>query len=105
MFTEVALSASRTPQSKSLGEAIEGLIRELGLGGKLKEYDAVLRWEEAAGPHIAKVAAAEKIQRGVLTVRVNNATWRYELTMRKQNLIVKINTLLGEEVVKDIRFQ
>jgi len=99
------LSVSRTPQSKTLGEAIEGLIRELGLGGKLKEYDAVLRWEEAAGPHIAKVTAAEKIQHGVLTVRVNNATWRYELTMRKKDLITKINALLGEDIVKDIRFQ
>lgn len=99
------MSASRTPQSKSLAEAIDGLVRELGLRGRLKEYDAVLRWDEAAGPHIAKVTSAEKIQRGVLTVRVSNATWRYELTMRKQDLVAKINALLGEEVVKDIRFQ
>jgi predicted nucleic acid-binding Zn ribbon protein len=94
----------RKPQAKTLGEALEGLIRDLGLRGKLREYDAVLRWEEAVGPHIAKVATANRIQHGVLTVQVSNSTWRYELTMRKQELIEKLNTVLGEAVVKDVRF-
>jgi predicted nucleic acid-binding Zn ribbon protein len=40
----------------------------------------------------------------VLSVQVSNSTWRYELTMRKQEMISKLNTLLGEEVVKDVRF-
>ncbi len=80
-------------------------MKDLGLGAKLREYDAVLRWDEAVGPHIAKVATAAQIQRGVLIVRVTNATWRYELMMRKADLIGKINTVIGETVVKDIRFQ
>lgn len=80
-------------------------MNDLGIGGKLREYEAVLRWEEAVGPHIAKVATAAQIQRGVLVVRVNNATWRYELTMRKAELISKINAVIGEDAVKDIRFQ
>jgi predicted nucleic acid-binding Zn ribbon protein len=98
------LSALRKPQAKTLGEALDGLVRELGIQGKMREYDAVLRWEEAVGPHIAKVATANKIQHGVLSVQVSNSTWRYELTMRKQEMISKLNTLLGEEVVKDVRF-
>lgn len=99
------MSASKSREAKSLDEALQGLVKDLGIGGKLREYDAVLRWEEAVGPHIAKVAAAAQIQRGVLVVRVNNATWRYELTLRKADLIGKINAVLGEPVVKDIRFQ
>jgi predicted nucleic acid-binding Zn ribbon protein len=98
------LGALRKPQSKTLGEALDGLVRELGLQGKLREYDAVLRWEEAVGPHIAKVATANKIQHGILTVQVSNSTWRYELTMRKQEMIGKLNALIGEGVVKDVRF-
>jgi predicted nucleic acid-binding Zn ribbon protein len=90
---------------RSLGDALQGLVKDLGIGGKLHEYEAVLRWEEAVGPHIATVATAAQIQRGVLLVRVSNATWRYELTMRKAELIAKLNALIGENAVKDIRFQ
>ena len=99
------MRASSTRGPKSLGDALQGLVKDLGLGAKLREYDAVLRWEEAVGPHIAKVATAAQIQRGVLIVRVTNATWRYELTMRKADLIGKINAVIGDAVVKDIRFQ
>jgi predicted nucleic acid-binding Zn ribbon protein len=99
------LSASKPRGAKSLGDALQGLVKDLGIGPKLHEYEAVLRWDEAVGPHIAKVATAAQIQRGVLVVRVNNATWRYELTMRKTELIGKINAVIGENVVKDIRFQ
>jgi predicted nucleic acid-binding Zn ribbon protein len=88
-----------------LGDALQGLVKDLGIGGKLREYEAVLRWEEAVGPHIAQVAAAAQIQRGVLLVRVSNATWRYELMMRKAELIAKINAVIGEDAVRDIRFQ
>jgi len=98
------LSRLRIPQTKTLSQALDGLIGELGLGARLREYDAVLRWEEAVGPHIAKVATANKIQHGVLSIRVSNSTWRYELTMRKKELIEKINAVLGENVVKDVRF-
>lgn len=99
------MSASKPRGPKSLGDALQGLVKDLGIGVKLREYDAVLRWEEAVGPHIAKVATAAQIQRGVLLVRVSNATWRYELTMRKTELIGKINAVIGEDAVKDIRFQ
>ena len=99
------MSASKPRGARSLGDALQGLVKDLGIGGKLREYDAVLRWEEAVGPHIASGATAAQILRGVLVVRVNNATWRYELTLRKAELIDKLNAVLGEKVVKDIRFQ
>ncbi|MCU0452733.1 MAG: DUF721 domain-containing protein [Bacteroidetes bacterium] len=99
------MSTSNTRGPRSLGDAIRGLVKDLGLGPRLREYDAVLRWEEAVGAHIAKVATAAQIHRGVLTVRVTNATWRYELTMRKADLISKVNAVVGSDIVKDIRFQ
>ncbi|HAV24388.1 MAG: hypothetical protein A3H45_12740 [Ignavibacteria bacterium RIFCSPLOWO2_02_FULL_55_14] len=99
------MAASRKPRStsKPIGEALEGLIKDLGIEPKLREYEAVLRWEEAVGAHIAKIATAERIQNGVLGVRVTNGTWRYELTLRKKDLIAKLNSALGAEIVKDIR--
>lgn len=93
-----------SPAPESIGIALKRLVRDLGIGKKIREYDAVLRWQEAVGGHIAKVASAEKILAGELTVRVSNPTWRYELSLRKDELKAKINKLLGEEIVKDIHF-
>ncbi len=93
-----------TSGPQELGKALDRLMRELGIGPKIREYDAVLRWPEAVGAHIAKVASAEKIQNGILTVRVTSPTWRYELTLRKEELAAKINAVVGSTIVTDIHF-
>lgn len=90
---------------KSVGSAIEELIHRLGIGGRVREYDAVVRWEEIVGEKIASVSAATRIQKGVLVVKVKTAPWRNELTLLKPEIIRKINDALQGEVVKDIRFQ
>jgi predicted nucleic acid-binding Zn ribbon protein len=41
----------------------------------------------------------------VLFVSVKTSAWRNELTMRKKEIMLKINSTLGQEVVLDIKFQ
>ncbi len=91
--------------SKDLGSSLEQLVDELGIGKKLSEYDAVLQWESLVGEHIARAASPVRITNGVLVVRVRTSSWRNELSLRKAELIKTINTGLGREIVKDIRFQ
>ncbi|GJQ20258.1 MAG: hypothetical protein HBSIN02_06130 [Bacteroidia bacterium] len=88
-----------------LGRALEEFIRSLGLQKKIREYDAVLRWNEAVGERVARVAEAYAIRKGVLFVRVSSGPWRGELQVLKSEIRTKLNQLLGEEIVKDIRFQ
>jgi hypothetical protein len=40
-----------------------------------------------------------------LFVHVKTSTWRNELTLRKKEIIDKLNTVIGFDVVKDIKFQ
>ncbi len=95
----------RTSSSiKTLGAAIQDLVANLGIGRKIKEYDAVLRWNEIVGEQIARVTEAVKIEKGVLVVRVQNGPWRNELALLKNDVTEKINAALGENVVKEIRF-
>jgi predicted nucleic acid-binding Zn ribbon protein len=95
----------QSSQTRDIGGAIQQLIDGLGIRQKLNEYDAVLQWESLVGEHIAKAATAVKIVKGVLVVRVRSSTWRNELQLRKKEIIRTLNTALGSEVVKDIRFQ
>jgi predicted nucleic acid-binding Zn ribbon protein len=43
--------------------------------------------------------------RGTLIVSVKSGAWRNELSMRKQEIIRRINELVGDEILKDIKFQ
>jgi len=89
---------------KAVGAAIQDLLENLGIERKIKEYDAVLRWNEVVGEKIASVTEAVKIEKGVLVVRVQNGPWRNELNLLKNDVIEKMNTVLGEKLVQEIRF-
>jgi predicted nucleic acid-binding Zn ribbon protein len=95
----------QSSHSKDLGSSLERLVDDLGIRKKLAEYEAVLRWESLVGEHIARAASAVKIANGVLLVKVRTSTWRNELSLRKAEIIKAVNTGLGRDVVKDIRFQ
>lgn len=90
---------------KSLGEAIQELTQELGIEKRLREYEAITRWEECVGSRIAMEATPTRITKGILTVRVRTSVWRNELMLRKKEIVEKINSTLGSSIVKDIRFQ
>jgi hypothetical protein len=46
-----------------------------------------------------------KLERGVLHIRVANAVWKYELTMRKAEILRKIHQKYGELSVSDIHWK
>ena len=91
--------------TKSVGDAIEELIAQLGIKKKLHEQDAFVVWDEAVGQRIAKIATPTRMLRGTLIVSVKSGAWRNELSMRKHEVLRRINELLGGEIVKDIKFQ
>lgn len=90
---------------KSIGLALDELISSLGIKKKLQEYDAVIYWEQVVGEQIARVTTAKRIAQGVLFVHVKTSTWRNELILRKKEIIDKMNTIVGLNIVKDIKFQ
>jgi predicted nucleic acid-binding Zn ribbon protein len=99
------MKARGSSRTKSVGDAIEELIVQLGIKKKLHEQDAFVVWGEAVGERIARVATPTGMRRGVLIVSVKSGVWRNELSMRKQEIVRRINELLGGEIVKDIKFR
>ncbi len=89
---------------KPISIALDELINGLGIKKKLKEYDAIIYWDSVVGKQIAKMATATRITQGVLFVHVKTSTWRNELTLRKKEIIDKLNIVVGLDAVKDIKF-
>ncbi len=90
---------------KPVGSAIDELVTSLGIRKKLQEYNAVIYWETVVGAQIAKMTTATRIIQGVLFVQVKNSTWRNELNLRKREIVDKLNSALGIDVVRDIKFK
>lgn len=99
------MSKTQHTPTKTIGSAIDELVKSLGIQQKLHEYDAVVYWDEVVGERIAQMAKATRILQGVLFVQVKTSTWRNELTLRKKEIIDKLNIIIGSQVVKDIKFQ
>ena len=90
---------------RPLAAALEDLVRELGIDKPMHEYAAVTSWEEVVGEQIARIAHAERVDNGVLIVRVASAPWRSELSLRKAEILRKVADRIGQGVVKEIRFR
>jgi len=90
---------------KPISTALNELLINLGIKKKVQEYDAVLYWETVVGKQIAKMTTATRIVQGVMFVNVKTGTWRNELTLRKKEIINKLNTAIGANAVQDIKFQ
>ena len=96
---------SRTmARAKPLGNVFTQLFRELGIEKAIQQNMAVSRWAEIVGDRIAEISEAEKIENGVLFIKVSSPVWRNELVFMKSKLVTSLNDALAKTIVKDIKF-
>jgi predicted nucleic acid-binding Zn ribbon protein len=88
-----------------VARALEEFAVAIGIDSALRRYGVITAWDETVGEQIARVARPQRIENGVLYVSVASAPWRAELTMKRPEIIRKLNEAAGEAVVKDIRFR
>lgn len=98
-------SARGTKGPVPVGEALRRLTGSLGIATKLSEYQILAEWNAIVGEQIARVATAERIERGILYVAVRSAPWRNELSMRRLEILDLLHRAAGRKVVKEIRFR
>jgi predicted nucleic acid-binding Zn ribbon protein len=89
----------------ALGDALGQFAAELGIAPRLREYEAVIRWPSIVGERIARVSKPLRVEKGVLVVNVESAPWRSELTLRRREILEKVNSTLGGPVIREIRFR
>ena len=89
---------------ETLKSVIKKAVRNAGVENALKQESAVFMWEEVVGQAVSRVTRAEKVDKGVLTVKTESPTWRQELHMQKKEIIDKINKKIGSKSIKEIRF-
>lgn len=77
------------------------------LSGRLAPATALARvqgaWEEAAGEAVAAAARPTAEREGVLTVTCEASVWAQELELMSEVLIERLNELLGEGTLRELR--
>ena len=81
------------------------MLRDTGMEETAKRYEAITKWEEIVGPKVAAVTIPERVSHGNLIVKVTSSVWKYELTMRKQEILKKIHQVTGSLEIKDIQWK
>ncbi len=89
---------------ETLKSAIKKAVRTAGVEKALKQESAVFLWADVDGQTISKATTAEKVDKGVLTVKTESPTWRKGLRMQKKEIIDKINNKIGSKAIREIRF-
>ena len=79
-------------------------MREQGLETLLKQKRLVEAWPQVAGPVIARYTLNTYIYNQTLYVRLSNPALRSDLSMRRQEFTQKLNDVVGEQVITDVRF-
>ena len=90
---------------KPLGGVLSAEARRLKLDDSLREASAVTLWAEVVGEQIAVVTEAERVRDGVLYVVARGHTWAFELTFHREQIMKGLNSRLGRNTIKEIRFR
>ena len=89
---------------ESLKDILLRNLREQGLETPLKQKRLVEAWPEIVGPVITRYTLNTYIYNQTLFVRLSNPALRSDLSMMRQELVNKLNAVVGEQVITDIRF-
>ncbi len=89
---------------ESLKDILLRNLREQGLETPLMQKRLMEAWPEVAGPVVARYTLNTYIYNQTLFVRLSNPALRSDLSMMRGELVKKLNDVVGEQVITDIRF-
>ena len=89
---------------QSLKVTIESMLKRFGIDNAIAQNDAINVWDKVVGEAVAKNATPDRVEHGVVVVKVSSPTWRQELYFQKEEIIKKLNKKIGKIVIRDIRF-
>ena len=89
---------------QGLKTVISTFLKKYKLEAGLAQQQALVVWGDVVGEKISNKTSAESIEHGVLIIKTKSSPWRQELTMRKKDIIIKLNKKLNQNIIKDIRF-
>jgi len=89
----------------NIKDILSSALPSLGIPARLKEYSLTRLWPACVGSAVAKRCAPVRLVDGVLHCSVVSPAWITELTYQKKDIAARVNSELGEPLVRDIIFR
>lgn len=92
-------------REESLGDVLRRSLEENRLSARLDELKALEMWKRMMGPAITALCSGMHVANGMITVYIQSAPLRNELSMRRSDMTALINSKFGRQVIKEIKFK
>ena len=88
----------------SMRDVLLAFLRSEGLETPLLEYRITQAWPEVMGEAINAYTENLFIRNQTLFVHLTNPALRMELSMQRQDIVRRLNTHVGSQIIAEIRF-
>jgi predicted nucleic acid-binding Zn ribbon protein len=95
----------RRSNTQKLSDVLKNYVQENNLERKLSELDLIKSWETVIGKTIARYTQNLYIRNETLFVETTSPVVRNELLMMKEEIRVRLNEVVGAELIKTIVFR
>jgi predicted nucleic acid-binding Zn ribbon protein len=95
----------RKSNTQSISSVLKSYVRENNLERKLNEMDLIKSWESVMGKTVTRYTSNIYIQNSTLFVETTSPIVRNELLMMKEEIRVRLNEVVGEELIRSIVFR
>ena len=96
--------AKRAAKVETVQQIMPKLMKSLGLSGEYKARLVIFYWEKIVGEVLAAKVQPQRIEFQTLFLTAKSSSWANQLLYFKQDIVQKVNSFMGERLIKDIRF-
>ena len=86
-------------------KSLPTILRAVGPSHEVAEAAALAAWKHGVGEGLQTHAVATRLEASVLIVEVRDSIWQKQLTTMKEQLLFRVNSVLGQPLVKDIELR
>jgi hypothetical protein len=90
---------------EELIKSLPQVLRATGDSDEVAEAAALAAWKHSCGEGLRDHAIATRLEESTLVVDVRDAIWQKQLATMKRQLIFRVNSTLGQPLVKDIELR
>lgn len=87
---------------QSLGDALKKFLDKSRIKGSVQALQIEEAWEKIMGKAIAKYTEKIQIHGNILYITTHVAPLKQELLYQKENIIIRVNEVMGEKVVTEV---
>jgi hypothetical protein len=95
----------RKTNTQSISDVLKSYVQENNLERKLNELDLIKSWESVMGKTVMRYTGNLYIQNNTLFVETTSPIVRNELLMMKEEIRLRLNEVVGQELIKTIIFR